>query len=114
AEVVSNQPRPKGPRLEIGTNPAGPGVLAADRLSQHGGQRAQRSEETMERLNHILPEHWSHGNPIDILGDADETRYAETLEAVAKDPNADGMLVILTPQAMSNPTRRAELLKNYA
>ncbi|MFO7320105.1 MAG: bifunctional acetate--CoA ligase family protein/GNAT family N-acetyltransferase [Chloroflexota bacterium] len=114
AEVLSKQPRPKGPRLAIVTNAGGPGVLATDQLIQHGGQLAQLSEETMERLNHILPEHWSHGNPIDILGDADETRYAETLEAVAKDPNTDGMLVILTPQAMSNPTRTAELLKNYA
>src|SRR5690606_19597200 len=70
--------------------------------------------ETMAELDTFLPEHWSHGNPIDVLGDADETRYAKTLEVVANDPNNDGMLVILTPQAMSEATRTAELLKPYA
>lgn len=114
AEVLSKQPRPKGPRLAIVTNAGGPGVLATDQLIQHGGELADLSEETMQQLNKILPEHWSHGNPIDILGDADAERYAQSLEVVAKDPHDDGMLVILTPQSMSDPTRTAELLKDYA
>lgn len=114
AEVLGKQPRPAGPRLAIVTNAGGPGVLATDQLILNGGELAELTPETMEKLNSFLPEHWSHGNPIDVLGDAEETRYAKTLEVVAQDPNADGMLVILTPQAMSESTRTAELLKPYA
>jgi len=61
-----------------------------------------------------LPEHWSHNNPIDILGDADPDRYAEALKIASQDPNTDGLLVILTPQAMTDPTRTAERLKDYS
>ena len=114
AEVLGKQPRPTGPRLAIVTNAGGPGVLATDQLILNGGELAELSPETMDKLNAFLPEHWSHGNPVDVLGDADETRYAKTLEIVAQDPNADGMLVILTPQAMSESTKTAELLKPYA
>jgi acetyltransferase len=114
AEVLGKQPRPKGPRLAIVTNAGGPGVLATDQLILNGGELAELTPETMQKLDSFLPEHWSHGNPIDVLGDADETRYAQALEAVAADPNADGMLVILTPQAMSEATKTAELLKPYA
>jgi acetyltransferase len=114
AEVLSKQPRPKGPRLTMITNAGGPGVIATDTLPAGGGQLADLSPETQSALNDCLPPHWSHGNPIDILGDADPDRYAKTLEIAAKDPNSDGLLVILTPQAMTNPTRTAELLKPYA
>lgn len=114
AEVLSKQPRPNGPRLTMITNAGGPGVIATDTLLAGGGQLAELSPETQFALNDCLPPHWSHGNPIDILGDADPDRYAKTLEIAAKDPNSDGLLVILTPQAMTNPTRTAELLKPYA
>ena len=113
AEVLAKQPRPEGDRLTVVTNAGGPGVLATDALISSGGRLAGISDETMEALNNILPEHWSHNNPIDILGDASPERYAETLELTAKDPESDGLLVILTPQAMTDPTRTAEELKHY-
>lgn len=114
AEVLAKQPRPKGPHLSILTNAGGPGVLATDALIMQGGALAELADETITELNALLPEHWSHGNPIDILGDAGPERYAKSLEIAAKDPNSDGLLVILTPQAMSDPTQTAELLKPYA
>jgi acetyltransferase len=114
AEVLAKQPRPKGNRLTILTNAGGPGVLATDALITEGGQLAELAPETVNALNELLPPHWSHGNPIDILGDADPMRYAKSLEIAAKDPNSDGLLVILTPQAMTDPTQTAEQLKPYA
>jgi len=114
AEVLSKQPRPAGPRLTILTNAGGPGVLATDALIGEGGELAELSQETLQALNELLPAHWSHGNPIDILGDADPERYAKALELAVKDPNSDGLLVILTPQAMTDPTQTAEQLKTYA
>jgi acetyltransferase len=114
AEVLAKQPRPKGPRLTILTNAGGPAVLATDTLINSGGELAEISPETMAALNEVLPETWSHNNPIDIIGDATPERYAKALEIAAKDPNSDGMLVVLTPQAMTDPTQIAEHLKPYA
>ncbi len=114
AEVLSKQPRPKGPRLAILTNAGGPGVLATDALSIHGGELAVLSDETIESLNGILPPHWSHNNPVDILGDAEPDRYAKAVEIVAQDANADGLLVILAPQAMTDPAETAEKLKRFS
>ncbi len=114
AEVLAKQPRPKGPRLTILTNAGGPGVLATDALISSGGELAEISADTMEALNQLLPSHWSHNNPIDILGDAAPERYAKAVEIVAKDPSSDGLLVVLTPQAMTDPTRTAEQLRPYA
>ncbi|QKQ74881.1 bifunctional acetate--CoA ligase family protein/GNAT family N-acetyltransferase [Nostoc sp. TCL240-02] len=114
AEVLAKQPRPQGPRLTILTNAGGPGVLATDALIAAGGEVAPISEETSASLNQLLPAHWSHGNPIDILGDADPQRYTKALEIAAKDLSSDGLLVILTPQAMTDPTQTAEQLKPYA
>ncbi|WP_404784462.1 bifunctional acetate--CoA ligase family protein/GNAT family N-acetyltransferase [Altericista sp. CCNU0014] len=113
AEVLAKQPRPKGPRLTIITNAGGPGVLATDMLATTGGELATLSPETTERLNEVLPPFWSHGNPVDILGDATPERYLKTVDAVLQDPNSDGALVILTPQAMTEPTQIAEELKTY-
>ena len=113
AEVLAKQPRPKGPRLTILTNAGGPGVLAVDALLTNGGQLAGLSTETMTALNQILPPAWSHNNPIDVLGDASAERYAKALEIAAKDPQTDGLLVILTPQAMTDATATAEKLKPY-
>jgi acetyltransferase len=111
AEVLAKQPRPKGQRLTILTNAGGPGVLATDALIRNGGELAKLAPETIAELDTILPEHWSHQNPIDILGDADPERYARAVEVVVKDTNSDGLLVILTPQAMTDPTQTAERLK---
>ena len=114
AGVLAKQPRPKGPRLTIVTNAGGPGVLAVDALLANGGELAGLSNETMDALNQILPAAWSHNNPIDVLGDAGPDRYARALEIAAKDPSTDGLLVILTPQAMTDATQTAEQLKPYA
>lgn len=114
AEVLSKQPPAKGPRLTILTNAGGPGVLAADALIMGGGQLAELSQDTIAALDAILPPQWSHSNPIDILGDADPDRYARALDIAAKDPHSDGLLVILTPQAMTDPQRIAEHLRPYA
>ncbi len=114
AEILGKQPRPRGPRLTVVTNAGGPGVLATDALIRTGGELAELSPETMQKLNEILPAPWSHGDPIDVLGDATPDRYANTLEAAARDPESDGLLVILTPQAMTDPTGTAQGLVRYA
>jgi acetyltransferase len=114
AEVLSKQPRPKGPRLTIVTNAGGPGVLATDALITGGGELAELTPETIQAYNAVLPPTWSHNNPVDIIGDASPERYAKALEIAASDPNSDGMLVILTPQAMTDPTRIAEQLRPLA
>ena len=114
AEVLGRQPRPKGPRLTILTNAGGPGVLATASLVANGGERAELSPESLHRLNEFLPAHWSHNNPIDVLGDADPERYAHALEIASQDPNSDGLLVILAPQGMTDPLHIAERLKPYA
>lgn len=114
AEVLAKQPRPKGPRLTMITNAGGPGVLATDALIAAGGELAEFSEPTIAALNQLLPAHTHASNPLDILGDADPQRYAKTLEVIAQDPGSDGLLVILTPQAMTDPTQTAEQLKPFA
>jgi acetyltransferase len=114
AEVLAKQPRPKGPRLTVVTNAGGPGVLATDALILNGGELTALAPETIAKLNDFLPSAWSHGNPVDILGDATPERYAKALELVADDPASDGLLVILTPQAMTEATATAELLRPYA
>jgi len=114
AETLGRQPRPRGPRLTILTNAGGPGVLATDSLVANGGQLAELSPESLQRLDEFLPPHWSHNNPIDILGDADSERYARALEIASQDPNSDGLLVILAPQGMTDPAQIAERLKPYA
>jgi acetyltransferase len=108
AEILDTQPRPKGPRLTILTNAGGPGVIATDTLISGGGQLANLAPESLAALDDILPPPWSHGNPVDVLGEADPDRYTQALEVVAKDPNTDGLLMILTPQAMTDATRTAE------
>ena len=114
AEVLAKQPRPRGPRLTILTNAGGPGVLATDALIGSGGELAQLSDATMKSLDELLPPQWSHNNPVDILGDAGPDRYAKALEIAAKDENSDGMLVILTPQDMTDATQTAQHLLPYA
>jgi acetyltransferase len=114
AEVLGKQPRPQGRRLTILTNAGGPGVLATDALITNGGELTKLSPEAMEAFNQLLPAAWSHNNPVDIIGDASPERYAKALEIAANDPNSDGILVILTPQAMTDPTKTAEVLEPYA
>jgi acetyltransferase len=113
SEVLAKQPRPRGNRLTIITNAGGPGVLATDALLTTGGALAEVSRETMAELNKFLPPVWSHNNPIDVIGDAGPDLYAKTLDVAGRDPNSDGLLVILTPQAMTEATITAEKLKAF-
>jgi len=114
SEILAKQPRPRGRKLSIVTNAGGPGVIATDALIGGGGELTDISPETMEALNAVLPAVWSHNNPIDIIGDAPPDRYAKALEVAAADPEADGLLVVLTPQAMTDPTATARALVKYA
>src|SRR5262245_17120286 len=107
SEILSMQPRPKGPALALITNAGGPGVMATDELMTRGGQLAPLSQETMDTLDAALPPFWSRANPIDVLGDATPERYRVGVEACLKDPNVQGLLVLLTPQAMTDPTATA-------
>lgn len=114
AEILSKQPRPRGPGLTIVTNAGGPAVLATDALIAAGGELVQLAPETKAALDEILPSAWSHSNPIDVLGDAGPDRYVKTLEIAARDPSSHGLLVILTPQDMTDPTQTAAALQQYA
>ena len=114
AEVLAKQPRPKGPRLTILSNAGGPAVLATDALIESGGELAPISVETKAALNDVLPSDWSHDNPINILGDAGPDRYLRAIEIAERDHNTDGLLVILTAQPRTYPTRTAERLKSHA
>jgi acetyltransferase len=113
-EVLGKQPRPRGNKLLIVTNAGGPGVLATDALLTGGGALAEISQETMDGFNRVLPAHWSHGNPVDVIGDADADRYAKSLEVAAREKDADGLLVIMTPQGMTDPVKIADGLKGYS
>jgi acetyltransferase len=114
AEVLSRQPRPKGPRLTILTNAGGPAVLATDTLIAEGGELAPLSNESRQALDSFLPAHWSHGNPIDVLGDAGPDRYGRALEIAINDPGTDGLLAILAPQGMTDPASVAKRLASHA
>ncbi|QEG40037.1 bifunctional acetate--CoA ligase family protein/GNAT family N-acetyltransferase [Roseimaritima ulvae] len=108
AELLATQKTPTGPRLAIITNAGGPGVMATDTLLACHGKLAQLSDETIAQLNQALPAAWSHGNPVDILGDAPPERFAAAVKLVLADKGVDGVLVVLSPQAMTDPTGTAE------
>ncbi len=114
AELLGKQPRPRGPRLAIVTNGGGPGALAMDTLIAAGGESATLSSESVAALDRVLPPHWSHGNPIDLIGDSDAERYARAVEIVSHDRGNDGLLVILTPQAVTQPNQVAAKLAAFA
>ena len=114
AEVLSKQPRPRGPRLAIVTNAGGPAVLATDALVATGGELAQISAESVHELSSFLSPHWSHGNPVDVLADADAGRYVKALDIAVKDPGGDALLAIIAPQGGADPTEVATRMKAYA
>ncbi len=113
-DLVGRRRIPKGNRLAIVTNAGGPGVMATDSLISWGGKLVQLSEETMQKLNDYLPPFWSHGNPVDVLGDATPERFARATEIVLEDEKVDAVLVLLTPQAMTSPTETAEAIAKLA
>jgi acetyltransferase len=108
AELIGRNKFPSGPRLGIITNAGGPGVMATDALIASNGVLSELSKETIAKLNENLPAYWSHRNPVDVLGDARAKRVAKATQIVLEDPNTDAVLVILTPQAMTNPNATAK------
>jgi acetyltransferase len=118
AAVLGMQPIPRGPNIAIITNAGGPGVMATDVLIAQGLTLAKLSEKTMETLNSVLPNFWSRGNPIDILGDANAERYRTVVEACLNDDNVDGIVIIYTAQAVVEPVEvaksLAELIKSQS
>jgi acetyltransferase len=114
AEVLSKQPRPRGPRLTIVTNAGGPGVLATDSLIATGGELTVLSAESLRELDSFLPLHWSHNNPIDVLADAGADLFVKAVGIASKDPNSDGLLAIIAPQGLASPTQAAVQMKSLA
>ena len=114
ASALFSHFRPRGNRLMIVTNGGGPGVMAADHASDIGIPLAAMAEQTLKNLNAALPPTWSKSNPMDLVGDADPARYATALTACLEDENIDGVLVILTPQAMTDPTQAARIVIEVA
>ncbi len=103
AELLGRRKIPPGPRLAVVTNAGGPGVMASDALLALDGTLATLSPESLRRLNDALPPYWSHRNPIDVLGDAKSKMYAKAVQVALDDPGVDAVVVIVTPQAMTNP-----------
>ena len=114
AELLARQQPAKGDRLAIITNAGGPGVMTTDALIDRAGTLAPFSEETLKKLNEVLPPFWSHGNPVDVLGDAPPERFAKALQIVLEDKGVDAVLVILTPQAMTDSTGTAQAVGQIA
>ena len=104
AELLARQRFPHHDRLAIITNAGGPGVMAVDMLVSLQGRLAQLSEETFRKLDAVLPHHWSKGNPIDLIGDAPPERYERAMALALADQEVDAVLVILAPQAITDPT----------
>jgi len=110
AELLGKQSPPRGPRMAIITNAGGPGVMAADALASKGLEPAVLDDDTLSRLNSFLPPFWSHGNPIDILGDASPERFRRTLEVCLDAEGIDAVCVMFTPQALASPDAVARSL----
>ncbi len=110
AELMAKQPRPRGGRLAILTNGGGPGVMATDTLARYGQVPAPLDAKTLQAFDGFLPAFWSRGNPIDILGDASAERFGRAMEVCFNSPNLDGVLVILAPQALTDPLAVADTL----
>jgi len=110
AQSLASHRHFSGNRLAIVTNGGGPAVMAVDRCVDLGVAVAELSSDTIVKLNEVLPPTWSHGNPVDIIGDATAERYRDAVTLSMQDPAVDGVLAILTPQAMTEPLKVAEAL----
>lgn len=108
AQALAMDVHPRGNRLAIVTNAGGPGILATDYLMEHGGALPKLSDAAIKKLSDILSFSWSHKNPVDVLGDATPYQYGEAVKACLAEPNVDGVLVILTPQNVTDATQVAE------
>jgi acetyltransferase len=114
ARALASHIQPSGNRLAIVTNGGGPGVMATDRAVDLGVRLAELAPATIEKLDAVLPSNWSRGNPLDIIGDAAADRYRAAVQGCLADENVDGVLVMLTPQAMTRPSEAAEAVVEVA
>jgi acetyltransferase len=114
ARALAADRLPAGDRLAIVTNGGGPGVVAADSAAENGVSLAELSQETLSRLDANLPAQWSHGNPIDLIGDAPPARFAEATAAVLADPKVDALLAIYSPVAVTEPQDAARAVADAA
>jgi acetyltransferase len=110
AELLAKQPKPKGPGLAIITNAGGPGVMAADTLSDYGFEPVTLSQKTLRKLNEILPPFWSKRNPIDMLGEASPELYREVVKICLEAKEVNGLLIISAPQALTDTAEAAGTL----
>jgi acetyl coenzyme A synthetase (ADP forming)-like protein len=108
AQAFSNQPLPAGPSVAVITNAGGPGIMAADAIERVGLTFAKLDEQTIDKLKSELPPAANFYNPVDVLGDALAERYSFALNVVLDDPNVDTVLILLTPQAMTEAEATAE------
>jgi acetyltransferase len=114
ARALATHIQPTGNRLAIVTNGGGPGVMATDRAVDLGVRLAELAPATLDKLDSVLPANWSHGNPLDIIGDAAADRYRAAVQGCLEDDNVDGVLVMLTPQAMTRPAEAAQAVIEVA
>lgn len=114
AKVLDSRMLPAGPRLAIVTSAGGPGVMATDALIHLGGELAELSDESMEKLNAHLPPYWSKANPVDVLGDATVDRFTNALNICLDDPMVDGVLVIYVPTDFASSTEVAQAVADSA
>ena len=110
SRALARQPAAAGKRLAIITNAGGPGVLSADAADRCGIELAQLSADTLSRLDQVLPGVWSHNNPVDVIGDATPERYRDAMNILGCADEVDGVVVIMTVQAMTNPRETAEAI----
>jgi acetyl coenzyme A synthetase (ADP forming)-like protein len=102
AQALANQPPLTGDGVAIVTNAGGMGVIATDAADDVGLVLSELSDDTLEQIGKVVPPTWSRGNPVDIIGDADTTRYADVLKVVGQAPEVKGILVIAARQAATN------------
>jgi acetate---CoA ligase (ADP-forming) len=112
AQAFANQPLPAGSRVAVITNAGGPGIMAADAVERVGLDFAKLTGETEKKLADVLPAAANIHNPIDVLGDALADRYKIAIDIVIDDPNVDAVLVLLTPQAMTEAAETAKAMAN--
>lgn len=110
AQAFANQPLPEGPNVAVLTNAGGPGIMAADAIEEKGLTFAKLTEETMKKLAEKLPAAANVHNPVDVLGDALADRYEFALDVVLDDPNVHSVVLLLTPQAMTQAKETAEVV----
>ena len=110
AEALGKMPPPVGGNLAIITNAGGPGVMAVDAFSKWQMEPAGLTPETISKLSEFLPPYWSRGNPVDVLGDAAPDRFLQATRVLLAASEVDGLVIILSPQAMTDPTGVAQAL----